>query len=284
MFRKLAWAIVVVCASSAFAANVGVRRDHPLFKRPSGYEIVEYDVGERALALPRERFGAMPLAGRLTEIFYRTEGQPLSSSALGVRFIASLQKAGGDVVYAENPGMGGRTIVGRLVREGRDVWVMQEAVSLREYHLAILETPVDRVYNTPAAHPINDETEAQVLDLLHTVDRTGRLEFPARFPHGSSVLSKGYEADFEKCVMLMDKDPSLKFRVETYTDADLKPAEQRTLLRDRLAGLVDTLIGMGVDKGRLTTEVPPGEATTVPQGVVRLTAVDSVDPVNSTTP
>ena len=184
-------------------------------------------------------------------------------------------------MYMENPGMGGRTIVGRLIREGRDVWVIQEAVSLREYHLSVLETPVDRVYNIPAAIPINDETEAQVLDLLHTVDRTGRLELPARFPHGSSVLSKGYETDFNKLVMLMDKAPSLNFRIETYTDADLKPAVQRTLLRGRLAGLADALIGMGADKGRLTTEPPSVEAATVPQNVVRLTVVYSVDPVNS---
>jgi outer membrane protein OmpA-like peptidoglycan-associated protein len=78
--------------------------------------------------------------------------------------------------------------------------------------------------------------------------------------------------------MLMEKDPSLKFRITSYTDPDLKPAEQRRLLRDRTAKLFDVLVDMGADRRRLTTENPAEDtADVVPRGAVRLTAVDSIN-------
>jgi outer membrane protein OmpA-like peptidoglycan-associated protein len=286
MLRKFVWAVVVLLGtSSAFAADGGYCCDHPLFRRPFGYEIVEHTVGDRVVELPSGR-GTLSRAGRLTEIFYRTRIQPLSSSALGQRFLLSLQKAGGEIVFRENPGLGGRRIVGKLARKGKNVWVMQEVTALREYRLIILETPKGEApmsYRATAANTsvkaMNNEMEAQVLDLLHLVDRTRKLEFPARFAHGSSTLPKGYEANFKKCVMLMDKDPSLKFRVASYTESDLRSSEQRTLLRDRTSRLFEALVEMGADRERLTTEVPAeGAADVVPRGVVRLTVVDSIPP------
>ncbi|MDR1977628.1 MAG: hypothetical protein LBQ42_02730 [Synergistaceae bacterium] len=278
MFRRVALLTfaVVWCASSGFAYDTWGSRDHPLFPRPYGYDIADYAERDDSLRiLGHPAF----MRGKMTEIVYYAQGQPLSPSELGVRFIASLRRAGGEIVFREEPGLGGRYVAGKFAHPGRDVWVVQEAVSLREFRLTFLETP----NGAPAPHSYpavtDDETEAQVLDLLHAVDRSGSLEFPARFASGSSALSKGYEPGFKKVVKLMEKDPSLKFRVSTYIDSDLTPAQQRTLLRDRAAKLVDTLVGMGADKGRLAMDLATGEAATpVSRGVVRLTSVDSVEP------
>ncbi|MDR2180793.1 MAG: hypothetical protein LBP21_10830 [Synergistaceae bacterium] len=273
MFRKAAllaaaavW--VVWRASSSFAYDTWGSRDHPLFRRPQGYNIADYVVSDGVLTVAGH---SAFLSGKMTEIVYYAQERPLSSSELMLRFLASLENAGGEIVFREDPGLGGRYVAGKLARPGREVWVVQESTSPREYRLTILETPtsVSRLSSAAA----DDETEAQVLDLLHTVDRTGVLELPARFASGSSILRKGYEAGFKKVVMLMEKDPSLKFRISTYTDSNLKPSEQRTLLRDRAAKLLDALTGMGADRGRLTTEISTGEAA----GVLRLTSVDSVD-------
>jgi outer membrane protein OmpA-like peptidoglycan-associated protein len=215
------------------------------------------------------------LSGKMTEITYYTQEPPLSPSELELRFAASLRKAGGEIVFREEPGLGGRYVAGKLARRGYDVWVVQESTSLREYRLTILETSKNAP-PLPSVTAADNEAEAQALDLLRIVDRTGALEFPARFASGSNALSKGYEAGFKKVVMLMEKDPSLKFRVSTYTDSNLKPSEQRVLLRDRTVKLVDTLTGMGADRGRLAMDLSAGE--TVSRGVVRLTSVDSVDP------
>jgi outer membrane protein OmpA-like peptidoglycan-associated protein len=272
MFRKVVLLIAAMIgwASSSFAYDTWGSRDHPLFRRPYGYDIADYVVSDGVLKiLGNSAF----LSGKMTEITYYTQGQPLSPSELALRFTASLKKAGGEILFREEPGLGGRYAAGKLSCPKGDVWVVQESTSLREYRLTLLETSKSASYPLPAA--VNDEAEAQVLDLLHTVDRTGVLEFPARFASGSSTLSKGYEAGFKKVVMLMEKDSSLKFRVSTYTDSNLKPSEQRALLRERGAKLVDTLARMGADKGRLTIDLSTGE--TVSRGVVRLTSVDSVD-------
>jgi hypothetical protein len=272
MFRKVVLLTVVMmwCVSSSFAYDTWGSQDHPLFRRPWGYDIADYVVKDGVLTI----FGNPAfLSGKMTEITYYTQERPLSSSELALRFIASLRKAGGEILFREEPGLGGRYAAGRLSYPRHDVWVVQESTSLREYRLTILETSKTPPFLSPAA--VNDETEAQVLDLLHTVDRTGVLELPARFASGSSTLSRGYEAGFKKVVMLMEKDSSLKFRVSTYTDSNLKPSEQRTLLRDRATKLVDTLVSMGADKERLAMDLSTGEATG--RGVVRLTSVDSVD-------
>jgi outer membrane protein OmpA-like peptidoglycan-associated protein len=274
MFRKvvlsIAAMIMIGCASSSFAYDTWGSRDHPLFRRPYGYDIADYVVRDGVL-----RIAGNPafLSGKVTEITYYTQGRPLSPSELMLRFTASLQKAGGEILFQEEPGLGGRYAAGKLSRPNRDVWVVQESTALREYRLTFLETSKGASRPLPAA--VNHETEAQVLDLLHTVDRTGVLEFPARFASNSSALATGYEAGFKKIVMLMEKDSSLQFRVSTYTDSDLKPSEQRALLRERGAKLVDTLVNMGADKGRLTIDLSADE--TASRGVVRLTSVDSVD-------
>ncbi|MDR1622869.1 MAG: hypothetical protein LBS00_10890 [Synergistaceae bacterium] len=280
MFRKVALLtiVMVLCVSSGSAYDTWGSRDHPLFHRPSGYDIAGYEVSDGVLTISGH---SAFLSGKMTEITYYARGGPLLPSQLALRFIASLQKAGGEIVFREEPSLGGRYVAGRLARPGRDVWVVQESTSLREYRLTILETsnPETSKGASPAVSPAADETEAQVLDLLRTVDRTGVLELPARFAAESSALSKGYEAGFKKVVMLMEKDSSLKFRVSTYTDSNLKPSEQRALLRDRARKLVDTLVSMGADKGRLAMDLSTGETanSAAAPGVVRLTSVDSVD-------
>jgi outer membrane protein OmpA-like peptidoglycan-associated protein len=253
-------------------------RDHPLFKRPAGYVIANYFQGDRAAVLPLEN-GSVSLSGRQTEILYRTKGTPLSASALGHRFLTSLQSAGGEILFQESPALGGRRAVGRFIRPGRDVWVMQEVLSLREYRLTVLEEGGKRpslpVYPVPAE---TLDREAQVLDLLYSLERTGRLEFPVKFPSRSSVPLKGYERDFEKFALLMEKDPSMTFRVEAYADPGLKPAEERALLRERAAALLDLLADRGADRSRLTTEAAAPDSavsrSAPPRGVVRLTLVE----------
>jgi hypothetical protein len=283
MFRRLVGVLFVLFAvsgaSSAFALDVRGARDHVLFRRAAGYEIVKYSVEDRSAAFPLDD-GNIFLTGRLTEIFYRTKRQPLSFSALGSRFVSALRGAGGEIVFRENLALGGRRVVGKLARPGRDVWVMQDAVSDREYRLAILEAAAPGAGVIPPAVVSYDyEAEAQTLDLLDTVERTGKLDVPARFATGASALLKGYEADFKKCVMLMEKDPSLKFYIASYLDPGLKPSEQRNLLRERGAVLFEVLAAMGADRSRLTTELPasaPGDFT-VPHGFARLTSIDSVN-------
>jgi hypothetical protein len=277
--RKVALAAVFfLCLSFPAESDVKGSRDHPFFKRPAGYRIIGYFQGDRAAVLPLGN-GSVSLSGRQTEILYRADGSPLSASALGHRFLTSLLGAGGEVLFRESPALGGRRAVGRFVRPGRDVWVTQEILSLREYRLTVFEEGGKRAplpkYPVPAE---SLDKEAQVLDLLYSLERAGKLEFPVKFPSRSSVPQKGYEKDFEKFALLMEKDPSMRFFVETYTDPGLKPAEQRILLRERAAALLDLLTDRGADRSRLTTE--PGQPSenapaenNPPRGAVRLTLV-----------
>ncbi|GHV44652.1 hypothetical protein FACS1894204_02130 [Synergistales bacterium] len=248
MISLVVLSLFALCGNANAVSTAGAR-DHPLFKRPNGYRIVDYFSGDRAVTVSVEDRD-VTLSGRLTEIFYYTKGKPLSASTLGHRFLTALSAAGGEVVFEENLSLGGRRIVGRLNRGLREVWVTQEVTGLREYKLSVLEagTPGRGVASRDI--PFYElEVEAEVLELLYTVDRVGKLEFPAKFK--GNVLQKGYEADFKKFAMLLDKDPSLVFRVDTYTDSALKPAEQRPLLRERTRALIEAMVAEGADRARL---------------------------------
>ena len=124
--------------------------------------------------------------------------------------------------------------------------------------------------------PLWRPTGAEALDLLYAVERTGRLEFPIKFATGATAPAKGNEPNFKKLVMLMEKDPSLKFRIETYFDPGMKPADERTMARERADALLGMLLGMGADQNRLTTASDAETAALTP-GIVRFTAVDSLD-------
>ncbi|GHS85275.1 hypothetical protein AGMMS49957_01010 [Synergistales bacterium] len=253
--RKTVSVILLVVLSlfalpaSAGAVSTAGARDHPLFKRPNGYRIVDYFSGDRAVTVSLENRD-VNLSGRLTEIFYYTKSKPLSASALGHRFLAALRDAGGEVVFEENLSLGGRRVVGKLNRAGREVWVAQDVTGLREYKLSVIETRNPGNGLTSRDIPVRElEIEAEVLELLYTVDRVGKLEFPAKFK--GSVLQSGYESDFKKFAMLLDKDASLVFRVDTYTNPTLKPAEQRPLLRERTGTLIEAMVKCGADRARL---------------------------------
>ncbi len=280
MLRRFALALValIICAVSAGAlSDVAGSGDHPLFRRPAGYRIVSYSRGNRSvtLALGNE---IVALYGKQTDILYKTEGKPLSPAELNDRFTAALGKAGAEILSGENPLLGGRRVVGRLTRPGRNVWVMQDVLSLREYRLVVMETPnnLRSLSSIPVSHDIY-ETEAQVLDLLHLAERTGRLELPVTFVSGTNILQKGFEPGFQKIVMLMEKDPSLLFRVKAGADAGIKPIEARIQLRNRAIALVDELVRMGADPGRLTAATGNNEEPPVPSGVAHLVAVRSSD-------
>jgi outer membrane protein OmpA-like peptidoglycan-associated protein len=278
-----AFALPLLCALLVFvpparASEARGARDHSLFRRPERYELFASSTADRAVVWPLAD-GTVSLTGRLTERSYRAKGRPLSASALGYRFAEALRTAGGQLVFQENLALGGRRSVGRLSRPGYDVWAAQEVLSLREYRLSVLrvpkrETPAGRG-EQPVLSPERArryEEEAQALELLYAVERAGKLEFPAAFDAGGSVLQKGrHETGFRKFALMMEKDPSLYFRVETYTDSDRKPAEQRALLRGRAAAVIDALTALGADGTRLTAETGDDAPLPVPRGLVRLT-------------
>ena len=281
MLRKTVFAVIIflLFVQSAFAGDVSGSRDHPLFRRPSGYAVIAYSAKDGGMAVPGEN-GNLFLSGRMTDIYYRAERQPLSSSALTQRFLLALRKAGGEVLFQENPALGGARAVGRLIRPGRDVWVTQDVLSLREYRLTVLETPNNRTNLLPI--PVSCdlfETEAQVLDLLHRLDKIGYLDFSVGFASGSSDLPKEVQLDLEKIVLLMGKDSSLSFSVSAYADSGMRPADERRLSLNRRTAFLEALVRLNADASRLTAE-PSGEGkdggNDAPHGVVRLTSVGPI--------
>jgi hypothetical protein len=271
IFSLAAAAGFIFCATAFALSDVRGSRDHVLFPRPAGYKIISYKSGNGSSEIPIPG-NTLLLSGRQTEILYKTEGRPLSPSALTERFLSALQKAGGEVIFLENPSLGGRRVLGRLPRAGRNVWVMQDSLSLRLFRLLLLDSASGG--NLPISREVSPdirwEEEAQALDLLHIVDRTGRVELPVKFAAGQTVPLTGYESDFRKFVALTKKDPDLNFRVEVWTDPGVAPVVQRTQATQRTAAVIDILTRMGVETGRLT----PGGAKdepTVPVGFVRLT-------------
>jgi OOP family OmpA-OmpF porin len=91
-----------------------------------------------------------------------------------------------------------------------------------------------------------------------------------RFDTGKSTLKPESMGVINEIYELMEKYPELKFSVEGHTDNVGDDTSNMTLSADRAERVMNTLIDMGIDKGRLTSrglgESMPMDDNNVPEG------------------
>ncbi len=91
-----------------------------------------------------------------------------------------------------------------------------------------------------------------------------------RFDTGKSTLKPESMGVINEIYELMEKHPELKFSVEGHTDNVGDDASNMTLSADRAERVMNTLIDMGIDEGRLTSrglgESMPMDDNNVPEG------------------
>ena len=91
-----------------------------------------------------------------------------------------------------------------------------------------------------------------------------------RFDVGKATLKPESMGIINEIYTLMDKNPDLKFSVEGHTDNTGNDAVNEKLSADRAQTVMNTLIGMGINKERLASkgwgESKPIDDNNLPEG------------------
>ena len=253
----LIFLINIFCLLPGTAGAIGISSFQPV----NGYLVSESDSGRETVRFMTDK-GMIALEGKYSYFRYRTnQRKPHSTRRILEHYMAVLEKAGGEVVWAANVSLGGRNFVGRVNVNGDETWISVEVKDLRNYDVSLLERAVPDVpkpYYAQNTQAMKDESEA--LTLLATVDRTKQLELDVSFKPGSAVL-RPVPPQFKVIAAMMRMDQSYSFRVEAPVDSPPKgTSEERRLLRiARQRAIYDALVVSGVPSSRLTVEYPLGQ-------------------------
>ncbi len=78
------------------------------------------------------------------------------------------------------------------------------------------------------------------------------ISYGITFDTGKSVIKPESAGELNRIVQLLKENPSLRFSVEGHTDATGSASSNQKLSEDRARAVVDRLVEMGIDAGRLT--------------------------------
>jgi outer membrane protein OmpA-like peptidoglycan-associated protein len=78
------------------------------------------------------------------------------------------------------------------------------------------------------------------------------ISYGITFDTGKSVIKPESAGELNRIVQLLKENPSLRFSVEGHTDATGSASSNQKLSEDRARAVVDRLVEMGIDPGRLT--------------------------------
>jgi len=80
------------------------------------------------------------------------------------------------------------------------------------------------------------------------------ISYGITFDTGKSVIKPESAGELNRIVQLLKENPSLRFSVEGHTDATGSASSNQKLSEDRARAVVDRLVEMGIDPGRLSAK------------------------------
>jgi outer membrane protein OmpA-like peptidoglycan-associated protein len=214
-------------------------KDHSLVTRMPGFYINWCKSNEFDALTVYDGGQEKSVEGRLTIINY-WEGQGAQGkSVLQVsRNYENALKQVGFAVTAREPYLTLRRRAG-----GAETWVVVQAQqSTHELHIVEVQA-------------MQQEVTADASALRAEIDKSGRVAvYGINFDTGKATLRPDAEKVLGEILKLLTQDASLRLRIEGYTDAVGKPADNLQLSRARAAAVRQWLVGRGVNEGRLTSE------------------------------
>ena len=252
----LLFLIFVFCFYPGDAGAIGINS----FRPPNGYLVSRSETGASARFMTDK--GMTTLEGRHSFFSYRTnQNKPYEARRILEHYVRLLENAGGEVVWAENVSIGGKSFTGKVSSGGNETWISVEVKDLRNYNVSLLERSVAYIPSPHSAQNTQEMMdEAEALILLETVDKTRQLQLDVSFRAGSSALTS-VPPQFGRIAVMMRMDQSYNFRVEAPIDFPPRGTseERRLLARARQRAIYDALIAAGTPASRLTMEYLPGE-------------------------
>jgi len=231
-------AIILTGVTSGFAQDTEGCKDHPLFNRMPGYNILECTQNYNQLDFYNSKGEDVRLEGTLTYVWYVFDlesGKPEPSYLQIVRnYENAVIKAGGRKIY-EYTGLG----CYELNKNGKEYRIKVAATNNSDIILNVLELEVMK----------QEITANEMLDALNT---DGYIALDILFETGKSTIQIESIPIIDQISELMKTDVSLKISIEGHTDNVGDAASNKKLSTDRAKSVMDALVAKGTDKARMS--------------------------------
>jgi outer membrane protein OmpA-like peptidoglycan-associated protein len=170
------------------------------------------------------------------------------SSAIQIprNYANAVRNMGGTVLFegapqnaecADNNGL--QMIVGKVVKDGNELWVEVATLSGDDYYLTVVLKELMKQDVTASA-------------MFETLNRDGHIALYINFDTGKSVVKPESQPIIEQIVQMMNSNPDLKIGVEGHTDNVGTPASNKSLSEARAKSVVSAIIGQGITAERLS--------------------------------
>jgi outer membrane protein OmpA-like peptidoglycan-associated protein len=158
----------------------------------------------------------------------------------------AVKSMGGTVIYEGAPQdaecadyNGLNMIVGKVVKNGNEMWVEVASLGGDDYYLTIVLKELMK----------QDVTASSIFEALN---RDGHIALYINFDFGKSNIRDESKPVIEQIVQMMKSNPELKIGVDGHTDNVGNPASNKALSVERAKSVVSAIIGQGISADRLT--------------------------------
>lgn len=157
----------------------------------------------------------------------------------------AVKNMGGTVIYegqpqnaecAEHNGI--QMMVGKVVKDGNEMWVEVALLGGDEYYLTIVVKEEMK----------QDITASAMLDSLKS---KGYVALYINFDTGKSTIKPESKPIITQIVEMLKSNPDLKLSVEGHTDNVGNPKSNKTLSEERAKSVVAAIVEQGIDAKRL---------------------------------
>jgi outer membrane protein OmpA-like peptidoglycan-associated protein len=176
-------------------------------------------------------------------------------------YTSALKNMGGTVIYEGAPQNaecaeynGISMMVGKVVKEGNEMWVEVASLGGDDYHLTIVIKELMK----------QDVTAS---DIFSALNHDGHIALYINFDTGKSIIRDESKPIIEQIVQMLKSNPELKLSVEGHTDNVGSSASNKTLSEERAKSVVSAIVSQGIAAERLSSsgygqDKPIGDNTT----------------------
>ncbi len=131
-------------------------------------------------------------------------------------------------------------IVGKIAKDGNEMWVEVASLGGDEYYLTIIRKELMK----------QDVTASEMFE---TLNRDGHIALYINFDTGKSMIRDESKPIIEKIVQMLKANPELKLSVEGHTDNVGNLASNKTLSEERARSVVSALVNQGIAVEQLSS-------------------------------
>lgn len=176
----------------------------------------------------------------------KENAQRASVIQISRNYANAIRNMGGNVLYegtpqdadcAENNGL--QMVVGKVLKNGREMWVEVVSYNGDDYRLTIVLKEAMK----------QDVTASYMLEALN---RDGFITLYINFDPGQSTIKPESQPIIDQIIAMMKANPDIKISVEGHTDNIGNPKSNMILSENRARAVVSAIVNQGVNANRLS--------------------------------